>query len=49
MLTINDLHCPICERHPVATGKGGNMLCAVHGWIKALVAIKINHKTKGEY
>jgi uncharacterized Zn finger protein (UPF0148 family) len=46
MLTINDLHCPICGNHPVATGKGGSMLCAVHGWIKALVAINLRRLGK---
>ena len=42
MLTLQDLHCPICGNGVVKIGKGGLVLCLLHGWIKPVKAITIN-------
>ena len=42
MLTLQDLHCPICGNGAVKIGKGGLVLCLLHGWIKPVKAISLN-------
>ena len=42
MLTINDLHCPICKGAASKRGKGGLALCLLHGWIIPFKAITLN-------
>ena len=42
MITLQDLHCPICGNGAVKIGKGGLVLCLLHGWIKPNKAITLN-------
>lgn len=44
MITLEDLHCPICGNGAVKIGKGGLVLCLLHGWIKPVKAINLNAK-----
>ena len=42
MLTLQDLHCPICGNGAVKIGKNGFVLCLLDGWIKPVKAISLN-------
>ena len=42
MITLADLHCPICGNGAVKIGKSGFVLCLLHGWIKPTKAINLN-------
>ncbi len=42
MITLHDLHCPICGNGAVRIGKGDIILCLLHGWIKPVKAITLN-------
>ena len=42
MLTLQDLHCPICGNGAVKIGKGDFILCVLHGWVEAVKAITLN-------
>lgn len=41
MLTLNDLHCPICGRDMTAKGNNGLYLCSIHGWLRPYAAIRM--------
>jgi len=40
MLTLNDLHCPICQKTAKEESKG-MILCHKHGWIEPIKAITL--------
>ncbi len=42
MLTLQDLHCPMCGNGAVKKGKGNYILCVLHGWVEAVKAISLN-------
>lgn len=42
MLTLQDLHCPICGNGAVKKGKGNFILCVLCGWVEAVKAISLN-------
>ena len=42
MLTLSDLHCPICKGAAIKKGKGGLALCSLHGWIIPVKIITLN-------
>ncbi len=40
MLTLQDLHCPICQKTAKEESKG-MILCIKHGWIEPIKAITL--------
>lgn len=42
MLTLNDLHCPICGKEATKKGRNGFVLCSLHGWVTPIRAISLN-------
>lgn len=54
MLTLNDLHCPICKETATKKGKNDFILCFFHGWVVGVKsisfysAIKTNKRRTGK-
>ena len=47
MLTLQDLHCPICGNGAVEIGKNNLILCLLHGWTElAIKAVDIHNDNR---